>query len=188
MSEADRERWNRRYKERTDFLDFNPHALLVDHLYLLTGGRALDLACGVGRDALFLAAQGYRVDAVDLSRVALRMARAEAKRRNLSIQFIEADLDNYAIKPETYDLIVDFYFLDRRLMPQMRAGLKRGGLVFLETYNIRRLAVDPEIDSAYLLQLNEATDLFRGFDILLLSDNAGKRQDVSQLIARKLES
>ncbi|OGO42885.1 MAG: hypothetical protein A2Z04_07895, partial [Chloroflexi bacterium RBG_16_57_9] len=144
MSEADRERWNRRYEERTDFSDFTPHALLVDHLHLLTGGRALDLACGVGRDTLFLAAQGYRVDAVDLSRIALKMARAEAARRNFSVHFVQADLDTYSILPETYDVIVDFYFLDRRLVPQMRAGLKPGGLMFLETYNIRRLAVDSE--------------------------------------------
>jgi len=188
MSEADRERWDRRYEARVDVPDFAPHALLVDHLHLLTGGRALDLACGMGRDALFLAAQGYVVDAIDVSGVALERARAEAARRNLSVQFVQADLDTYSILPQRYDVIVDFYFLDRRLVPQIRAGLKPGGLVFLETYNVHRLTVDPAIDSAYLLQLNEATRLFTGFDILHCSDNAGKRQDVSQLIARKLSA
>lgn len=187
MTEADRARWDRRYRERAHHPDFTPHALLVNHAYLLKGGRALDVACGIGRDALFLAALGYQVDAIDLSEVALEKARTEAGRRNLSVQFVQADLDTYRIAPETYDVITDFYFLDRRLIPGIKTGLKPGGLVLLETYNIRRLAVDPAIDPIYLLQLGEAADLFAGFEILLAKDDAGRHQDVSQLIARKIK-
>jgi 2-polyprenyl-3-methyl-5-hydroxy-6-metoxy-1,4-benzoquinol methylase len=185
MSEADRQRWNDRYATRPSPLDDRPDTLLVRFRHLLTGGQALDLACGVGQNALWLAGQGYRVDAVDISDVAIGWLRAEAARRGLPVRAIQADLDDYRLPAGTYDLVVVFYFLDRRLAPQLVAALRPGGLLFYETLNVRRLIDKPETERAYLLEIGELGRLFAGLAVLWDSDTAGGTGITSSLVARK---
>src|SRR5690348_4281998 len=142
MSEDDRRRWNERWNERQaqGAVDEAPLPRLVRHEDVVrpeagTSPRALDLACGAGRHALYLAGLGYTVDAWDVSDVAIALLASASRRRGLDqrVRPRRVDLDAAALPPDTYDLLVDAYFLDRRLLPAMANAVQRGGLLFIET-------------------------------------------------------
>lgn len=189
--ESDRQRWDRKYAAGEGPAHFEPKSFLVEHRHLLAGGRALDVACGFGGNALYLASLGYRVDAVDASGVALARASAEARRRGLRINFVQADLSRWWVPPACYDLIVVFHYLNRALMPALAAGLRPRGLLIEANRNLRFLAVRPAFDPGYLLQPGELGRLAQdaGLEVIHDSDRssdkrAGDDHD-SRLIARK---
>ncbi len=96
MSDADKERWNARYASGEYIARSHPSELLARWIDRLPKGRALDVACGAGRNALFLAAKGYRVEAMDISSVALERAATRARKEGLEVRWIEADLEGIA--------------------------------------------------------------------------------------------
>ena len=151
-----------------------------------TSQRALDVACGFGGTSLYLAFLGYQVDAVDLSGVALAQVQAEASRRGLHISLIQADLTRWWVPPSCYDLIVVRYFLNRGLMPQLSRGLRAGGLLFVETRNLRYLTVRPGFDPAFLLQLGELRRfaMEAGLEVVRVADGIPEAH-TSLLIARR---
>ena len=126
-------KWNARYAGCEPGNLEPPCALLSDAVAGMRRGRALDLACGAGRHAIWLARQGWRVDAVDGSdaAVALLLANAESAgcgdRIAAHVADLEADPPGFTIARAAYDLIVDCYFLHRPLFPAIRAGVRRGG-------------------------------------------------------------
>jgi SAM-dependent methyltransferase len=122
----DQKRWDERYRRRGFVFPKGPHPFLKKNLRLLPKGRALDLAAGEGRNAIFLAEKGFEVDAVDISEVALKKARQWARAKGLRIRTFVADLDTYSIDEEGYDVIANFYFLRRRLIPKIKQVLKKG--------------------------------------------------------------
>ena len=196
MTEADRERWNRRYAERyaARAYDFVPSRWLPEVEGRLRpprkGARALDLACGPGRNAVWLAERGWAVDAWDLSDVALSILMCEREERAahgfpLPIDVRETDLDGAAIPPATYDLVLNMLFLDRRLWPQMAAALRPGGLLAFETFvdlpGGRRSEVGPD----HLLQPGELRAAFEALGLeTLVSDEDGPR-GTARLLARR---
>jgi SAM-dependent methyltransferase len=180
---SDQEKWNRRY-EREHHIDA-PDEFLVSRASMLGTGFALDLACGLGGNSLFLAERGYSVHAVDISYEALSKLHREAVLRNLSIQPIVADLDYFSLPPEHYDLIIVFYFFSRDLMPRIVSALKNDGLLFYATYNIRHISVRPEFNKDYLIQPDELVQYFSGFDILVYEPDAGENRNISRVLARK---
>ena len=201
MPETDRKRWDRKYTAREGPAHFRPGRLLEEHRHLLTGAgqdaipqpagstggqRALDVACGFGGSSLYLASLGYRVDAVDVSGVALAQVQAEASRRGLQVNLVQADLTRWRVPPAYYDLIVIKYYLNRDLMPRLATGLRAGGLLFVENRNLQYLSVRPDFDPAFLLQLGElrrfAADA--GLDLLHVADGARQAHE-SRLIARR---
>jgi 2-polyprenyl-3-methyl-5-hydroxy-6-metoxy-1,4-benzoquinol methylase len=185
MAESDRERWDRKYAAGEGPAHFEPKPFLTEHRHLLTGGRALDVACGFGGTALYLASLGYRVDAIDVSSVGLSQAEAEARRRNLRINFVQADLARWAVPPLHYDLITVFYYLNRAIMPGLVSGLRPGGLLFQATRNTRYLSVRPDFDPAFLLEVGELGRFAVkvGLDILHCADGTAGESHTSQLIA-----
>ena len=195
--ESDRERWNQKYARGQGPAHFRPSRLLVEHQHLLAdpsqqaagagvGRRALDVACGFGGSALYLASRGYRVDAVDISGVALSQAQAEAQRRGLQLGLVQADLGRWWVPPGHYDLIIVRYYLNWDLMPELAKGLKPRGLLFLETWNVHALAARPEFDPAYLLHPGELRrfTVDAHLDLIQVADGTTEDQ-VSQLIARR---
>jgi len=145
----------------------------------------LDLACGWGQNALWLAEQGYEVDAVDISGVALARGREEAARRGLRVRFIQADLDDYRLPVAAYDLIVVFYYLERRLIPDLRAALRPGGLLVYETFNQAIRTLRPEIQPRYLLEAGELQRLFAGWEMLDHHDGRPGKEMASGIVARR---
>ncbi len=124
----DRLKWNRKYR-REAFAD-QPAAIVRAYAHLAPVGRALDVACGNGRNACYLAGRGFAVDAVDVALEGLKRFAC----RPTKIQRICADLDDFIIPPGRYSLIVNTRFLDRRLFPALQAGLCPGGVLIFESY------------------------------------------------------
>ena len=142
--------------------------LLVAAVSDLAPGRALDLACGAGRHAIYLAERGWRVTAVDNSEAALDILR----RRALPMEIVRADLEsNYVIPPESYDLICDFLYLDRALFRSIREGLVPGGIAVVEV----RTSGTWRVDSG------ELPTHFPGLEILYHAEDAV----TAQLIVRR---
>ncbi len=187
----DQKRWDEKYRGKGFALSTEANPFLRRYIRLLPRGKALDLAAGEGRNAVFLASRGFEVEAVDISREGLRKARRLAKAQGVRIKTIIADLDQYVVSKESYDLIIDFYFLDRRLIPRMKRGLKRGGRIAFETYLVEAKArgLEGPANPKYLLKPNELLRLFHDFRILFYREGifreGGKRKAVASLIAEK---
>jgi SAM-dependent methyltransferase len=183
MTEKDQQRWNSKWESRSA-LKFDPHPLLTKNRDLITGnGAALDLACGLGQNAIWLAQLGYRVLGVDISRVALERARVEARSSGIEgdIAFKQVDLDIWLPAEDTYDLICVIRFLDRDLLPAIRKATRAGGVVVYATRHLGALKKQPKANKAYLLEANELAGFFSGWQFLHYLEGA----DEAELIARK---
>jgi tellurite methyltransferase len=147
------ERWNARYASG-EVVDKPPEKLVVEAVRGRKLGKALDLACGTGRHALYLAAQGWDVTAVDSSGVALDIL-SERAAEGLNVHPVLADLEGgkFRIEADSWDLIVDCFYLQRDLFPSIRAGLKSGGL-FVGVFPMSG------INPAYLMRAGEGRELF----------------------------
>jgi len=189
--EADRKRWDERFKEREFAFGKKANPFLRRHVHLLPKGKTLDLAAGEGRNAVFLAQHGCDVDAVDISPMGLRKAGKLARGMGVKIHTVLADLDTFQLRPGTYDLIADFYFLSRRLIPKLKKGLKKGGRIIVETYltDQRNLHSGGPKQLKYFLKHNELLRLFKGFRILVYREGivreGGRRKAIASLIAEK---
>jgi SAM-dependent methyltransferase len=144
MSDADREKWDRRYATGTHGNREHPTAFLAEWEARLPRGRALDVACGTGRNAIFLAGTGRRVDAVDVSSAGLERARASADRVGASVEFIRADLETDAervLRGASYDVIVLVRYVNRTLLSKLADALAAGGFLLVEQH----LATDADV-------------------------------------------
>ncbi|MGH7855580.1 MAG: class I SAM-dependent methyltransferase [Candidatus Binatia bacterium] len=142
-----------------------------DH-WTISRGRALDIAAGKGRSALFLAARGFQVTAIDISAVGLEQGRRRAEDRSLSITWLQADLEHLQLASAEYDLIVNINYLQRSLIPRLKSALKPGGYVIFETYLIDQQAAGHPKNPDYLLNHNELLDYFRDFRVLLYREGS----------------
>ncbi|OGP65812.1 MAG: hypothetical protein A3K22_05110 [Deltaproteobacteria bacterium RBG_16_42_7] len=168
-----------------------PSKLLVELLYCLPTGRALDIACGEGRNAIFLAKNGYDVDAVDSSGVAIERGIATAAKDNVKVNFVQADLEQYQIPAESYDLIINFNYLQRTLAPAIKRGLKRGGVVVFETYTLEQQAIGPPKNPEFLLKPNELLKMFEGLHIFFyregIFEEEGRKKAIASLAGKRLK-
>jgi 2-polyprenyl-3-methyl-5-hydroxy-6-metoxy-1,4-benzoquinol methylase len=189
---TDQKRWEKRFGRKEFALGKEPNPFLKRHIHLLPKGRALDVATGEGRNAVFLAQNGFEVDAVDISEKGLKKARKLAREKGVKINTFLVDLDRYQVEKERYDLIANFYFLKRRLIPRIRKGLKKGGKVILETYLLehRTFGTGGPKQAKYFLKPNEPLRLFRNFRILFYREGifyeGGRKKAVASLIAEKI--
>ena len=142
MSLSDRKRWDAKYATKSVPELVSPDEWLVKHVTGRAPGEALELACGLGHNAIWLANQGWRVDAVDVSPVGLALAEELAKRvESPAISWITADLDEFAPLAEAYDLVLAFRFLDRSRVPRLiERVLRPGGLLVYETFSRGQMA------------------------------------------------
>ena len=190
---ADQKRWNERFKKKEFALGKEPNPFLKKHIHLLPKGKALDIASGEGRNAVFLAQQGFEVDAMDISGKGLKKAQKLAREQGVKIKTFLVDLDQYQIEKERYDLIANFYYLKRRLIPRIKKGIKKGGRVVFETYLLehRTLGTGGPKQAKYFLKPNELLRLFKNFRILFYREGifkeGGRKKAVASLIAEKIE-
>ena len=184
--------WDGRYS-RGEHIIKEPLPLLVRMAEGLPSGRALDLACGPGRHALFLAERGWQVTAVDASRVAIELLEKNARERDLHVDARVADLEHheFLIEPSAYDLVGVFYYLQRDLFPQIRAGVRAGGVVVAAIHMVDESPEAHSMNEDYLLQPGELRAEFRGWEIIHdyegPSTEGGHRRRTAELVARKKE-
>jgi SAM-dependent methyltransferase len=166
MGEDDREKWNARYAAGEHGVGA-PAAVLVDNMHLLPAqGSALDLACGLGANAIKLAETGLDVSAWDSSDVALDQLRREAGERGLRISLQQRDVIARPPEPESFDVIIVAHFLARNLIPQIVLALRKNGIVLYQTYTRDKPDGIGPRNSDYLLKSNELLQLFRGLTVL----------------------
>jgi tellurite methyltransferase len=173
--------WNAHYSDPSN-LDFTPHPLLVEVAELVPAGRALDLACGYGRNALHLASLGWQVTAVDSSSVGIEILRERGRGANVDARLANLEAGEFSIATGAFDLICDFFYLQRDLFPQIREGVRPGG-VFVGAIH---LADDtPGRNPAFVLQPGELRKEFAGWKILFYSEGQGRSRRSARIIARR---
>lgn len=161
-----KDQWNARYQHA----EAEPQAarVLLENLHLLPlKGRALDLACGRGGNAITLARQGLQVDAWDISDVAINDLSASVTRLPLSISAQVRDVETNPPDKHQYDVIVVSYFLQRSLFPALMDSLNKGGLIFYQTFIQNRVSERGPRTPAYRLADQELLQLLPGFKILV---------------------
>lgn len=134
--ESDRIKWNQRFACDDSYLGEKPSPFLLREIgrirQLAPGKRALDLACGEGRNSVFLAQNGFEVTALDISEVGLGKAAKRAEQEAVAINFQRVDLERYRFT-ENFDLIINFNFLLRDLILAAVPALSPGGLLLIDT-------------------------------------------------------
>ena len=167
MAVDDREKWDRQHAQKDDDQEPSPFLREIFHRdwWQIAPGRALDIATGKGRNALFLAEQGFDVVAIDISAVALDAARDRANARSLRVSWLQEDLESLTLPDDFYDLILSFNYLQRSLIPQIKTALKPGGYVIFDTYLVDQQAIGHPKNPAYLLDHNELLEYFREFRV-----------------------
>jgi 2-polyprenyl-3-methyl-5-hydroxy-6-metoxy-1,4-benzoquinol methylase len=180
--------WNKIWQERdkdvlrTDFW-------LRRVLPLLPSGRVLDVACGRGRNALFLAEQGFAVTAVDASAEALAQLASEAERRRLRIRMLQQDLEQHphlALNP--FDVVIQFFYLQRSLLAELRRLVRPGGVAVVRTFSRAGNFPGGPANPAFSLDPGELPTLFAGWQILLHEeglDQAHRGGGLAGIVARR---
>jgi tellurite methyltransferase len=193
VSAAERDKWDARYREGAYRSRTHPTALLAEWLPRLPRGRALDVACGAGRNALYLAAKGYEADAVDISSVALDRGRRAAAERRLEVDWLCEDLDGdpeRALPAGPFDLIVWVRYVHRTLMPHLIARLAAGGALLCEQHLTTDAPVAGPTSAGFRLAPGELRGSAAGLRIAysfegLVVDPDGRSVALAQLIGTK---
>jgi tellurite methyltransferase len=181
--------WNRRYRLRehpAEDFDATPTPLIVATAAKLAPGKALDLACGTGRNALWLAEHGWEVTAVDGAPAAIEVLRTRAMERGLKINAVTADLKKgeFEIEPSRWDLIAICYYLQRNLFDPAKRGVAPGGLLI----SIVHLTEPGEVDGPHRLRPGELEQYFAGWEILHRregkANDSAHRRAVAEIVAR----
>ncbi|HLE56338.1 MAG TPA: class I SAM-dependent methyltransferase, partial [Rhodothermia bacterium] len=162
--------WNARYRAGDD-INTDPAEVLVDAARDLVPGRALDLACGAGRNAVWLASRGWEVVALDGASEAIRILREHDARVDARI----VDLESGAPLPfadESFDLVAILFYLHRPLFAEAKRVVKRGGIVVSA---IRMRGINPR----FCIAQGELAKEFAGFETLHASEG-----EIAELVAR----
>lgn len=165
-------KWDERYRDARPE-DAEPAFVLQNFLHLLPQqGNALDLACGLGANALLLAQRGLVTEAWDLSPVAINKLQALARRKQLPLQARVRDVTSEPPDQGSFDVIVVTHFLDRLLVPRLIAALRPQGLLFYQTFTVARVDDSGPVSGHYRLTDNELLELFRGLRLLAYREEA----------------
>lgn len=188
MSE-DRTNWNERYRTGEFDPPDMPSPFLRDVVEILPHGRALDIATGTGRNALFLAEHGYEVDAVDVSDEALSIAREKADERSLSVEWTRADLDDYTFPEQTYDVIMISFYRTFDRLPDIKEALAPDGMLLYEHHLRSTESVNRGPDSdRYRLRSNDLLHACLDLTVLRYEEKLrtgdGQRAAIVTMMAR----
>ena len=190
-----REDWDRRYAKVENLWSAKPNRFLVVEVESLAPGRALDLACGEGQNAIWLASIGWRVDAVDYSPVAIAKARARAERDGVDVAFEEADLVEYEPQPAAYDLVLLLYLHlpaeeHRLVLKRAARALAPGGTLVLLGHDLLNATegVGGPSDNSLLYTPDDIAGELEGLEIekaeRVLRDVAGSERPAIDCLVR----
>ena len=193
MSRTDVEKWDRIYRS-----GLGPEApslaapILTENLHLLPkSGTALDAACGLGANAIVLARQGLETHAWDISEQALNLLSKSVAKENLNLITTQRDIVSQPPATDTFDVIVVSRFLDRSIISHLINALRRGGLIYYQTFIKDQRDVYGPSNPAYRLDDNELLRLFSTLHLILYREegtignlSTGLRNE-AMLIAQK---
>jgi tellurite methyltransferase len=166
---------------------FEPADFLVEHVGLLPVGRVLDVAAGNGRNAIYLAGLGFKVEGIDRSEEAVTAAREAAREAGVTIEMRVADLElGRAVPGDAYDVIICFNYLQRSLLPQIKEGVRRGGMVVYETFTVDQAQFGHPRNPDHLLKYNELLDMFRDFRCLRYREGVFGVKAIASILAQRL--
>ena len=183
--------WDEKYRsgiQPAEDPEARPTRLLIETASRLRPAKALDLACGTGRNALWLAENGWSVTAVDGSPAAIGILRQRASARAVNVDARIANLQKgeYRIEPATWDLIAICYYLQRDLFEPAKRGLSAGGLLLA----IAHIAEPGEEPNYKRLKPGELESYFQGWDILHRYEgkpnDAAHRRPVAEIVAGRI--
>ena len=196
MSHPDALIWDDRYSNDTRWRNLSsPRNLLTTNQSLLPrNGLVLDAACGTTPSGLHLARQGWQVIALDVSNAALRIAQSEVQKEALPVSFALMDLENPWLPSNRFDVVLNFYFLSRPLLSTYRRSIKRGGLLFFETFVRDDASSEVDGNPHHYLEPNELRTSFTDWNIIHYEETQrasrstqrrNKSRRIAQLVARK---
>ena len=185
--------WDERFRDGDYPTAPDPSPVLERYLEAAPDGRAMDLATGTGRNALALAEQGYRVDALDKARAGLEITRGIARERGVAdrLQFVQADLDEYAYPTEEYAVVTASFYRCVDRLPDIKAALVDGGYLFVQ-HHLRTtddVDIGPGTDR-YRFSANELLNACLDMTVLYFDAGRERRDDGkvaanTQIVARK---
>jgi len=185
-----RSKWNLRWRQKRGD-SWAPDSWLLRVRPLIAPGKALDLASGRGDNALYLAAEGWKVTAVDISEEALAQLRREAAHRGRAVRTLCQDLEKSPDLPTGFfDLVLMFYYLHRPLLPALRRAVRPGGMVVLRTFSSAGPLPPPDVSPDFVLRPGELPEEFAGWEILLHEEGlepSKKGGSLAGIVARKPE-
>ena len=181
-------KWNSRWRERIGE-EFVADSWLLEVADLLPAGRALDLACGRGRNSLELARRGRRVTAVDFSEEALNQLDDVSRSEGLVIDCQRCDLeDQPPVFALDYDLVLCFFYLHRPLLPWILTTVRPGGMALLRSFSSAGKYPVGELDSRFVLEPGELLQIFSGWEIIRHEEGvepSRKGGSLASILARK---
>lgn len=181
---SDRDHWNQRYTERPWPID--PSPWLVNNAELFTTrGRALDIAGGTGRNAIWLASRGWDVTITDVSDVAIELAAARATSCGVTLTTLEIDLATSDLPGGPWDVIMVFHYLDRALFSGFARLLRPGGLVIGSLATVKNLERNERPPLPYLLDGGELPALIDGLDLTEYDESWEDGHHDARFVARR---
>ncbi len=178
MTEGAVSKWDQIYSRSTTGMP-EPNANLKDFAHLLpVRGTVLDVACGMGGNALFLAERGLNTLAFDISSVAIKKLQEFAVQRNLNIQCEIQDIQAFVWEEERFDVMVVSRFLERTMVSAMMTSLKPGGVLFFQGFTQEKVSDTGPNNPNYLLAENELLSLFKPLRLLVYREE-GRVGDIT---------
>ncbi len=188
---ASREKWESRYRAADFEPNREPVPFLAAEARRLKPGRALCLAAGAGRNAVFLAELGFAVTAVDIAPAGLAWCRRLAAERGVEVETVAADVLSFDAGADSWDLVTNLYFNEPAVFPRVRSALRSGGHFLFQTYARAQtgLGWGPR-NPDHLADPRELRLAFAGWEVLRFAEKVnrledGRQEAVVQLLARK---
>ncbi|MCY3729990.1 MAG: class I SAM-dependent methyltransferase [Rhodospirillaceae bacterium] len=200
MSDSDKARWDERYRTGAYAARSHPSAVLTEWLPQLELRQAvrtaLDVACGIGRNALYLASRGWQVHAVDISEVALARLGERADEKNLPITRFQADLEALGRRADRfltaaqYDLVLMIRYTNLPLLDVLQSVLRKGGYLIVEEHLLTDEAVAGPKNPDFRVAPGALKAAAAGLEVVayregLIDDPDGRPVALAQLIARR---
>lgn len=193
MSSADRQKWDERYRAGAYSNRDQPCEFVKQWIPKIPPGRALDVACGAGRNALYLAENNFTVDAVDVSAVGLARAESHAQDRGIAVNWIEQDLDAGFFGTDRYDLIVLIRYVNSTLLESLIKRLRPGGYLLCEEHLVTTADVIGPQNPRFRVQPGELKAAAGALHIVFFEENQhsdpdGRSVALARLVAQSAQT
>ncbi len=185
-------KWNARYAEQSAGAAREISACLREWVVQAPPGKALDIACGSGRNAIFLASRGFAVEALDISAVALAQARQAAAAAGAQLDWIEHDLDEGLPAAGSYQLVIQMHYVNAAITRSVPSLLAPGGVFICQQHLQTSEAVGGPQSPQHRVAAGELPQQVVDLEVLhyteaFRSDPDGQRFALATLVARRTQ-